>query len=321
VARLQQMACLDFSGPQLIEPLLHELHHLIAFDTSGYFFPGSDGALDVYIEPALARDLMDLYFEPQMRASEHKVIRRSAHDFADAVRSDHGPQVMEQLITVPIRELLRSDFYNLTLRPAQLLDRLSLVLRTPQGAGVGALKLVPQATGAALWGRRSGSACAFGTMAGSHPAARRVGCTGQRGTRQRDAVGVARGPAAVDVVSGGTPDGIGLWPAPVPPRRASIRAAGAVAATGARPPGPDPGATAIGFAQRQRHVLAACHADGRGNGRRPGRGIHITQRVPRVAHLLPALRLRSASTSWLIGWRAACPKTISPRAWASAAIP
>jgi Tfp pilus assembly protein PilO len=35
------------------------------------------------------------------------------------VRFDHGPQVLEQLLAVPVSELLRSDFYNLTLLPAK----------------------------------------------------------------------------------------------------------------------------------------------------------------------------------------------------------
>ncbi len=141
MAHLQQLACLNFNGPALIEAVLHELHHLIVFDTGGYYHPGSEGAMDAYIEPSLARDLMHLYFEPEVLATEHEVIRRSAHDFTAAVRYDHGAQVMEQLITVPVSKLLRSDFYNLALRPVELLDCLSLVLRTPQGAGVGALKL------------------------------------------------------------------------------------------------------------------------------------------------------------------------------------
>src|SRR3989344_5376583 len=96
IARLQQMACLDFNGPQLIEPVLHELR---------------------------------------------QVMRRSGHQFAEAVRFDHGPQVLEQLLAVPVSELLRSDFYNLTLLPAEVFDCLSLVLRTPQGEGLGTIKL------------------------------------------------------------------------------------------------------------------------------------------------------------------------------------
>ena len=141
MARLQHMACLDFTGPQLIEPVLHELHQLIAFDTGGYFHPGSNGAMDAYVEPSLTRDLMHIYFDPQVMAAERRVIRRSAHDFAGAVQGDHGAQVMEQLINVPVADFLRSDFFNMTLRQTGLLDCLSLVLRTQQGAGVGALKL------------------------------------------------------------------------------------------------------------------------------------------------------------------------------------
>lgn len=141
MARLQQMACLDLNGPQLIEPVLHELHRLIGFDTGGYFYPGAEGGLDAYIEPSIARECMHTYFDPELMATERQVIRRSAHDFAGAVRADHGAQVMEQLLSVPMDAFMRSDFYNLVLRPAELLDCLSLVLRTPQGEGVGSLKL------------------------------------------------------------------------------------------------------------------------------------------------------------------------------------
>ncbi|BEP96911.1 helix-turn-helix transcriptional regulator [Acidovorax sp. sif1233] len=291
LARLQQLACLDVNGPQLIEPLLHELHHLIAFDTSGYFHPGSDGALDVYIEPSLARDLMHLYFEPQVRASEHKVIRRSAHDFAAAVRDDHGPQVMEQLITVPMGELLRSDFYNLALRPAELLDCLSLVLRTPQGAGVGALKLYrrPQAP-------RFGAEDAA-LLARLEPWLARILQPGEV-----DAHDSVVHESAMLVAS---PQGQLLWTSPqadrlmalafgprwyrraeLPPalqallqRLEHARQGGSVRA----PPQLDLRNASGAFSLRATLMAAAA-----GEGR--AAGIHITQRVSRVAQLLPALR-------------------------------
>lgn len=141
ITRLQQLACLDFNGPGLIGPVLHELHHLIDFDTGAYFYPGSTGALDAFVEPSIARDLMHTYFDSTIQQSERKVVRRSAHNFSEAVRFEHGPQVLEQLIAVPVHELLRSDFYNLALRPADVFDCMSLVLRTPQGTGVGTIKL------------------------------------------------------------------------------------------------------------------------------------------------------------------------------------
>lgn len=135
------MACLDLHGPLLVESVLHELHRIIDFDTGGYFYPGADGGLDAYIEPSIARESLHTYFDPQLMATEQQVIRRSAHDFAAAVRGDHGTQVMEELLKVTPAQFMRSDFYNLVLRPAELLDCLSLVLRTPSGQGVGALKL------------------------------------------------------------------------------------------------------------------------------------------------------------------------------------
>lgn len=141
IARLQQMACLDFNGPQLIEPVLHELHYLISFDSGAYFYPAGNGGMDAYLEPSMGRDTIHTYFDPQVMASERQVMRRSAHHFADAVRFDHGAQGLEQLLAVPISELLRSDFYNVTLRPVEVFDLLSLVLRTPQGEGLGTIKL------------------------------------------------------------------------------------------------------------------------------------------------------------------------------------
>ncbi len=141
LARLQHMACLDFSGLQLIEPVLRELHRLIGFDTGVYFYPDARGVLDAYIEPSVAREWMHRYFDPQMMALEPEVVSYSSHDFAAAVRHEHGVPVMEQLISVSRNEFIRSDFYNAVARPSELLDFLSLVLRTPQGAGVGSLKL------------------------------------------------------------------------------------------------------------------------------------------------------------------------------------
>ncbi|BEP96931.1 hypothetical protein GmRootA79_53160 (plasmid) [Acidovorax sp. A79] len=141
VARLQQMACLDFSGPELIEPVLHELHRLIGFDTGVYFHPDTDGVWDAYSEPSAAREWMHLYFDPQLRASELKLVRYSLHDFAAAMRHEHGVLSMEQIITVPRHEFMRSEFYNELARPCEWQDFLSLVLRTPQSQGVGSLKL------------------------------------------------------------------------------------------------------------------------------------------------------------------------------------
>lgn len=141
LARLQHMACFDVSGLQLIEPVLDELHRLIGFDTGVYFYPDAQGMLDAYIEPSVAREWMYRYFDPQMMALEPEVVRYSSHDFAAAVRHEHGVLVMEQLISVSRDEFIRSDFYNAVARPSELQDFLSLVLRTPQGAGVGSLKL------------------------------------------------------------------------------------------------------------------------------------------------------------------------------------
>lgn len=140
-ARLHQMACLDFNGPQCIAPVLQQLHRLIGFDSAGYFYPGSDGELQAHLEnPALAAAMPD-YFDPRMLASESQVFHRSLRRFGDVVRHEHGPHVLEQLIKVPYAALLKSDYYNVVLRPAQVSNWMSLVLRTPQSLGLGMLFL------------------------------------------------------------------------------------------------------------------------------------------------------------------------------------
>ena len=290
LARLRQMACLDVSGPLLIEPLLHELHQLIVFDTGGYFYPGSAGAMDAYVEPSLARDWMHIYFDPQIMASERQVIRRSAHDFAGAVREDHGAQVMEQLITVPVGELLRSDFFNLALRQVDLLDCLSLVLRTPQGAGVGALKLY-----------RGVSAPRFGLhdvalLNQLEPWLARILQPGEL-----DAQGSVVHDSAMLVA---TPQGQLLWTSPEAERLMALAFGPRWYRRSELPP------TLQALLRRLEHVRqgeapalpqldlhnasgtfslrATQMAEARGEGRAVG--IHITQRVPLAAHLLPALR-------------------------------
>jgi len=50
-----------------------------------------------------------------------------------------------QLIKVPAREFQRSDFYNVVARPGGGTEYLKLVLRTPQGVGMGALFLFREA--------------------------------------------------------------------------------------------------------------------------------------------------------------------------------
>lgn len=141
IARLHGMACLDATGPQLIEVVLQELHQLIDFDSGGYFHPDNHGELDAYMEAPQMRRAMPAYFDDRILRSERQVLRRSTRQFAEAARHEHGPQLLEQLVKVPMDELWRSDFYNVVLRPAGVMDCVRLILRTPQGRSIGALTL------------------------------------------------------------------------------------------------------------------------------------------------------------------------------------
>jgi DNA-binding CsgD family transcriptional regulator len=295
IEHLQQMACIDFNGPQLIEPVLHELHHLIGFESGAYFYPDGHGGLDAYLEPSIGSATIHTYFEPEVMASERKVMRRSGHQFADAVRLDHGVQVLEQLLAVPISELVRSDFYNLTLLPAEVFDCLSLVLRTPQGVGLGTLKLY-----------RGAKSLRFGaqdvTMLGRlEPWLARIFQPGEVDTQDS----VAHDSAMLVA----TPQGRLLWTSPLanqlmalafgprwhrrselPPRLQMLlhqlqHASHLGSWTGAAPALPQLDLyNASGWFSLRATQMAAAAGEGQAVG------IQITHRVPRVAHLLPALR-------------------------------
>jgi len=141
IERLRQMAALDAHGPQLIEIVLQELHQLIDFDSGGYFHPDSHGELDAYMEAPEMRRAMPAYFEERILRSERQVLRHSTRHLSEAADHEHGPQMLHQLVKVPLSVLARSELYNEVLRPAGITDCVSLVLRNPQGRPIGALKL------------------------------------------------------------------------------------------------------------------------------------------------------------------------------------
>ena len=288
MARLQHMACLDFTGPQLIEPVLNELRRVIAFDTGIYFHPDADGALDAYIEPSIAREWIHRYFDPQMAGLEQEVVHHSARDFATAVRLQYGALAMEQLVSVSHHDFIRSGYYNEISRPAQVLDYLSLVLRTPQGAGVGAVKLCRRPDAPRFVPEEAA------LLTPLEPWLARILQPGELDTH--DTVVHA---SAMLVA---TPEGRLLWTSPEADallilafgprwyRRSELPQALQMllgrlrhVELGAAQPQMDLH-NANGWFSLRATRMAAAEGEGRAVG------LHITQRVPRVAHLLPALR-------------------------------
>lgn len=141
------MACLDIQGPQLIAPVLRELHQVIGFDVCSYVHLGGEAnaqETQIHVEdPALAAAAPD-YFDPRIQRSEREVFHYGLSDLPQAMGPGHGPQMLEQLIKVPRASLLGSDFYDTLLRPARVADWICLALHTPQGQGVGTLTLYRQ---------------------------------------------------------------------------------------------------------------------------------------------------------------------------------
>ncbi|WP_246475399.1 helix-turn-helix transcriptional regulator [Diaphorobacter ruginosibacter] len=142
LARLHGMACLGTGGTLLIEPLLQELHRVIGFDSGGYFYPGADGELDAFMESPDVQASVPEHLDPGIQHSENLVFRNTLRAPGDIVLHEHGPRSMEQMLRdTSLETLLRSDYYNVVMRPAQVRDWLCLPLRTPQGQGVGMLFL------------------------------------------------------------------------------------------------------------------------------------------------------------------------------------
>ena len=137
IAHLRHLARLDASGPELIAPVLASLHALIGFDSSGYFYPGAGGELDVHMEHPAVQAAVPDHFDPRILASEARVFHNVLQHGDDIARHPRGPQSLAQMLRVPAAELLRSDYYNVVMRPAGVADWLSLPLRAPQGQGMG----------------------------------------------------------------------------------------------------------------------------------------------------------------------------------------
>lgn len=141
LAHLRHLARLDASGPELIGSVLESLRALIGFDSSGYFYPGAAGELDVHMEHPTVQAAVPDHFDPRILASEARVFRNVLQHPGDIAHHPSGPQTLAQMLRVPAAELLRSDYYNVVMRPAGVADWLSLPLRAPQGQVVGMLFL------------------------------------------------------------------------------------------------------------------------------------------------------------------------------------
>ncbi len=141
LAHLRHLARLETSGPELIGPVIESLHALIGFDSSGYFFPGAAGELDVHVEHSTLQTTVPDHFDPRILASEARVFRNVLQHSDDIGRHPVGPQSLDQMLRVPASDFLRSDYYNVVMRPAGVRNWLSLPLRTPQGHAVGMLFL------------------------------------------------------------------------------------------------------------------------------------------------------------------------------------
>lgn len=135
-ARIRRLACLDAGGPHFAPLLLQELAGVLAFDGAGYAYFGTQGESAFYSDAPDVVAMLPFYLSEPMQAAEREVAR----PLAVAARSDMGPQLREQLMTVPEAAFQKSDYHNLLLRPLAIDDCVSLVPRQPGAAPSGAFK-------------------------------------------------------------------------------------------------------------------------------------------------------------------------------------
>ncbi|MDX3907771.1 MAG: helix-turn-helix transcriptional regulator [Pigmentiphaga sp.] len=139
--RLQLMAGLDVGGPQLIQPLLQTLHRVIGFDSGGYFYVGDDGGLEAHMEDPGVGAAVPEHFDPRILRSESEVFHNTLRQPSDISRHGQGARTLGQMLKTRHAELLRSDYYNVVMRPARVADWLCLPLSTPRHPGIGILFL------------------------------------------------------------------------------------------------------------------------------------------------------------------------------------
>lgn len=141
LASLHQMTCLDTGGPQLIQPLLQSMHQLIGFESGGYFYPGGDGELEAHMEDPGVAAAVPEHFDPCLLRSESQMFHNTLRQSSDIALHEYGPRTLGQMLRGTYSGLLRSDYYNVVMRPAGVADWLCLALRTQQGQGIGMLFL------------------------------------------------------------------------------------------------------------------------------------------------------------------------------------
>lgn len=286
VAHLRHLARLDATGPELIAPALASLHALIGFDSSGYFYPGAGGELDVHMEHPAVQAAVPDHFDPRILASEARVFHNVLQHGDDIARHPHGPQSLAQMLRVPAAELLRSDYYNVVMRPAGVGDWLSLPLRAPHGQGVGMLFLFRPA------GARPFGAQDLVTLARLEP-------TLARALRPGGAGGGIDGEVLREGTLIVTPLGQPLWASP---EAEPLMAQALGWRWQARAPLPHalqlliqrlrlPGASAPDMALRNAHGAFHLRAAPLAAAAGPGEAValHVTQRVAPGARLLQAI--------------------------------
>jgi DNA-binding CsgD family transcriptional regulator len=134
--RIRVLATMESGGPGMLPALLGELQHVLGFDSAAYYHLDARGEARMISEDPEVLSVIPTYLDARMQAAERAVAR----PYSMARRADYGPQLRAQLITVPYAQFLRSDYYNVLLRPIRIHDCVSLVTRLPDGTATGALK-------------------------------------------------------------------------------------------------------------------------------------------------------------------------------------
>jgi DNA-binding CsgD family transcriptional regulator len=133
---IRGLASLDVGGLELLPLILDRLRHVLSFDSAAYYHLDERGSPQLWTEDAAVLSMLPFYLSEDMQAAERAVTK----PFERAVREDFGPKTRTELSTIPWHQFEKSDYFNLLLRPLEIHDCVSLILRQPGRPPTGALK-------------------------------------------------------------------------------------------------------------------------------------------------------------------------------------
>lgn len=136
-ARFKQLCCLGLGGEAVMPALLRELRAIIPSSGSTFFFADARGQLvNIFDENPESPHIASLYMEEFAGRRDHEV----GISFSDALQTEFGVNCLQEILPIDLSAYLRTDQYNLIMRPLGYDDYIRLMIRN-DGRGLGGVML------------------------------------------------------------------------------------------------------------------------------------------------------------------------------------